>query len=67
MQVTARALFQRIDRALRKDSKKLVVNRAAQCWSVIDLSRNAHDHDVFDLQVEAKRLGVLKPYEELAR
>lgn len=67
MQVTERALFQRVDRALRKDSHKLVVNKHRGGWAVIDLGRNVHERDVADLQVEARKLGVLKPYEELAQ
>jgi len=67
MEVSERALFQRVARALSKDGRKLVVNRRDECWSVIELSRNVHERDIRDLEVEGRKLGVLKAWEALAQ
>lgn len=65
MQVTERALTQRVDRALAKQGRKLVAKRGTGGWAVIDLQRNTLEREVSELESEARRLGVLKPYEEL--
>lgn len=63
MQVTKRALFQRVARALKKKGLKLVVNRRGGCWSVIEGDDIAYDFD--DLETVGRALDALKPWEAL--
>jgi len=68
--ITARALVQRVRRALAKEGGRLLVNRGRQhlgyggVYYVVDQNRNVTTVDV-DLETVGKELGVLHPWERV--
>lgn len=71
--ITARALLQRINRVLAKNSRTLRATRGAQMrkdagdFFILDLSRNEVLIKDVDPQVLGRELGVLKEYEYLSQ
>jgi aspartate/glutamate racemase len=59
--VTQRALFQRINRALRKEGKELVKKRREDSYYVVNATRVLST--CTDLPALAKKYKILKPYE----
>lgn len=68
--VTARAMTQRINRALAPN-EQLKATRGARAqtelgaYYIVDVRRNAITRSRIDLEELAKELGVLQPYERL--
>jgi hypothetical protein len=67
--VTYRALFQRVNRALKKQDEQLRTYRGGR-WSsdlgdlyIVDVNRNAIVRGDVDLEALGKELGVLEPFE----
>ncbi len=69
MQITRRALIQRINRKLKPDRKMLRATREGRIRSevgnyhVIDFRSNAITHTNVDVETMTRELGVLKDYE----
>lgn len=70
LQISRRALFQRINRALARESKQLRTHRAGPAPSgryfVVDLDRSCIVNRDVDLVKLARELDLIKGYEELA-
>jgi hypothetical protein len=71
--VTQRALTQRINRQLRAKNLRLMVSRGANeahdlgKFYTLNLQRNAVDHKHIDLEEYGRKIGVLQPFEALAK
>jgi hypothetical protein len=72
MQITERALIQRINRRLKPDQEKLCTSRTEQArldvgyYYVVNYSFNGIVQKDVDIEELARKLGVLKAYEEVA-
>lgn len=71
--ITERALIQRINRKLGHDNQRLQTTRDTSRWihdlgrySIVDLQRNAICAQDVDLQELGKELGVLRAWETVA-
>jgi len=63
--VSLRAVTQRVNRALAKEGQKFMKSRNGDDWYIVDTNRNTVVASGCSIEIVAREVGALKPYEEI--